>query len=1444
MSLRVASLFSAAVLLSGLAVTTTATPAAAAAPDNDSMSSPTVVGAVPHTANQSTVGATTEPGEPLGCRNIGATVWYRFTTQARGIVEVDAITGQNGGAEFKPVLALYSGPDRDHLSRIGCTTSDGNATNLGGGNLPAGTYWAQVGGQDGASGDLRVVIGTQTSGGGGSRSGAVMDSSSCTATVLNRNDDSSTGLVPLPFTLDFYGRTYSSLYVNNNGNVTFDSSLSTYTPFGLSGTSRAIVAPFFADVDTRNASSDTVKYGYGETLYDGRPAFCANWVDVGYYNARYDKSNSFQLLLVDRSDIAAGAFDIVFNYDRIQWETGDASGGSGGLGGSSARAGFSNGSGTTATSYELPGSAVNGAFLDTNSSTGLANNRQSHPQTGRYVYAVRNGNPSCAGDEDCDGLSDSVERYAKTSLSKPDTDGDGLLDAWEVDPNLAGAGIRLPNGRTVDRDDVFGPYSTGTCETVDDELRPVGQYRCLNKRPDPRRKDVYVEIDWQDCTIGGCPEVIRDEDDTLHHAPNVDGLKSAVDMFARAPLPNPNGRSGVQLNLLVDERTAHKPNCNQATHESNLERPNFGTAHQRDHEAADVLTAKNLAVRYMWSGHSAADHHHAGEEDPCPDPNRFDFARQGYGLAELASYDYSPFGSVRVGGSYMVASLGILWNCPSDIGTTEAMPLMRGVLGPCYRETEANLLIAGAATMVDPGIFPAKIDAGSVDGKSWRWPVSRLMGEREATAGRQLWSRTVSHLLGHAMGLESDDDVNNKPAPAGRKQAGKDHPLLSLAPDSYDTWSGLKFAPGGALGGALKVEQHPNYDELARTSLELSDPDDDGVMEHDDNCPGVWNPDQSNDDNGRFHLGHNTAEFGDACDPDIDGDGLRNALPGEGEAVVSGSLLRGSATSSGGLDPMPYDTDNDGEDNALDPDDDGDGVEDPVDSCRLDANSSQEDSDGDGAGDACDHDADGDGLDNSLEVSAGADPLDAGSQPEYSGYGTTCSNGTDDDGDGGADALDSGCVDADSDGIADTDDHCDSVVDVANLDSDHDGIGNACDQHARITGLDTGAISARSPGTRLTFWATQSGPWELRADAADCTSGTVLAAGGYAAGADRLRPAPEVVAIEAGWLSEGLTVLRLCVTGAGGTATDVTHVIRDTAAPHVSAPVLEPTSDTGSSSADAITSAASLSFSGSAEPGAVVAVRRGEVLLDEVVADATGAWHVADPDSAEEGTHAYTASSSDDAGNVGSATTWVVVDRTAPTAQITAGPAEGDSSASTTTFEFTASEPGTVECRLDGGAWELCTSRHQLEGLAFGEHLLELRATDRAGNVQTTPVARRWSVRFTFTGFFAPVDNAPTLNAVRAGSSVPVKFSLAGDHGLDVLWVGSPTSVQVACDTSAPVSETETSDTPGSSSLAYDATSDQYSYVWKTDGSWSGTCRQFRLELADRSVHVFLVKLR
>jgi len=240
--------------------------------------------------------------------------------------------------------------------------------------------------------DVQVLPATATT-----SASAIVDDPGCQANALARNDDSSTGAVTLPSPLNFFGTTYTFFYINNNGNVTFRQPQATYTPFTITASTPPIIAPFFADVDTRGSGSSPVTYSFGPVQFGGRPAMCVNWVNVGYYSSHFDKLNSFQLLLVDRSDVNPNDFDIVMNYDHITWETGDASGGLNGFGGTPAGAGYSAGSGVASQFYQFPGSLTAGALLDSNAATGLSRTSRNTLVAGRHIFEVRNGAAPAGG---------------------------------------------------------------------------------------------------------------------------------------------------------------------------------------------------------------------------------------------------------------------------------------------------------------------------------------------------------------------------------------------------------------------------------------------------------------------------------------------------------------------------------------------------------------------------------------------------------------------------------------------------------------------------------------------------------------------------------------------------------------------------------------------------------------------------------------------------------------------------------------------------------------------------------------------------------------------------------------------------------------------------------------------------------------------------------------
>ncbi len=107
-----------------------------------------------------------------------------------------------------------------------------------------------------------------------------------------------------------------------------------------------------------------------------------------------------------------------------------------------------------------------------------------------------------------------------------------------------------------------------------------------------------------------------------------------------------------------------------------------------------------------------------------------------------------------------------------------------------------------------------------------------------------------------------------------------------------------------------------------------------------------------------------------------------------------------------------------------------------------------------------------------------------------------------------------------------------------------------------------------------------------------------------------------------------------------------------------------------------------------------------------------------------------------------------------------------------------------------------------------------------------------------FSGFFPPVDNPPAVNSVKAGSNIPLKFSLGGDMGLNIIESGYPQSVQIACNTGNIIGTPLPTLIPGGSTLLYDPLLDQYTYFWKTDKVWTGTCRQVIVKLINGTVQV------
>jgi hypothetical protein len=117
-------------------------------------------------------------------------------------------------------------------------------------------------------------------------------------------------------------------------------------------------------------------------------------------------------------------------------------------------------------------------------------------------------------------------------------------------------------------------------------------------------------------------------------------------------------------------------------------------------------------------------------------------------------------------------------------------------------------------------------------------------------------------------------------------------------------------------------------------------------------------------------------------------------------------------------------------------------------------------------------------------------------------------------------------------------------------------------------------------------------------------------------------------------------------------------------------------------------------------------------------------------------------------------------------------------------------------------------------------------------------------VSYTFTGFFNPVANPPLINFVKAGSGVALKFSLAGNQGLNIFAAGYPASVALDPSCLSVGAVPQPTSPAGNSGLSYNPTTDTYSYNWKTQKSWKGTCRQLVVGLNDGTLHYAYFKFK
>ncbi|HEX8085711.1 MAG TPA: PxKF domain-containing protein [Solirubrobacteraceae bacterium] len=235
--------------------------------------------------------------------------------------------------------------------------------------------------------------------------------------------------------------------------------------------------------------------------------------------------------------------------------------------------------------------------------------------------------------------------------------------------------------------------------------------------------------------------------------------------------------------------------------------------------------------------------------------------------------------------------------------------------------------------------------------------------------------------------------------------------------------------------------------------------------------------------------------------------------------------------------------------------------------------------------------------------------------------------------------------------------------------------------------------------------------------------------------------------------------------------------------------------------------------------------------LADAVGDAAFSLSTSVADGAEDANaQTDTRSVEDNAGNASVAGPLsAMVDRNAPSMACNGSP----------TFVQDSSGASVSATATDAGSGPATQTVSQPVSTAtVGAHSVTLSASDAVGNEASISCA--YSVVYDFSGFFRPIDNKDAngyiLNKVKAGSTVPVKFSLHGDRGLDVFAPGYPQTGSIPCPAQATTDAIEEYSTAANNALKYDASADQYVYNWKTQSTWTG-CRQLIVKLADGTSH-------
>jgi len=276
-----------------------------------------------------------------------------------------------------------------------------------------------------------------------------------------RNDDGSAEML-FDFDFEFFGQTQNSLFINNNGNLSFGDSFWAFSASGFPIDDFPMIAPFWGDVDTSDNAG-------GVVYYRSEPnRFVITWDNVGFYWANDSLVNTFQVILTDGSDPLIGlGNNVCFSYGDMQWTTGDASEGEGGFGGVPATVGANKGDGIdffNVGRFDHPGDDYDGPE-DAHDGVDWLDNRVIAFNTGEE------NTPPIVVDSPDGCVSGLAGESITASFTVIGPEGDQSVDWFIVEDDF-------PQGADFDYGEDISPGTTTATITWNTTSYDVGEYWC------------------------------------------------------------------------------------------------------------------------------------------------------------------------------------------------------------------------------------------------------------------------------------------------------------------------------------------------------------------------------------------------------------------------------------------------------------------------------------------------------------------------------------------------------------------------------------------------------------------------------------------------------------------------------------------------------------------------------------------------------------------------------------------------------------------------------------------------------------------------------------------------------------------------------------------------------------------------------------------------------